>query len=285
MQEGYFRPEKLDDALQWLSEHKACVAAGCTDLFPATKAQKLPGPVLDLTGIDELRGIQQDATHWRFGATTTWTDMVRTDLPEAFNSLKRAALEVGSIQIQNSGTLAGNLCNASPAADGVPCWLTLDAEIELRSTGGTRRLPLHSFIVGPRKTKLSDDEIVSAILVPKSSAAGVSSFLKLGARKYLIISIAMVAARIVEKNGIVADAALSVGSCNAVAIRLTDLEAELEGRPFTPDAIHSISDEMIGSRLQPIDDLRSNAAYRKTAAVEMIRRCVGSLVNSEGVAA
>lgn len=285
MQLQYFRPDSLEPALNWLIESDARIAAGCTDLLPATTAPGLSGPVLDLTAISGLRGISQDDQNWRFGATTTWTDVVKAELPAAFDSLKLAAKEVGSIQIQNAGTLAGNLCNASPAADGVPCWLTMNAQVELQSREGTRHLPLGSFIKGPGKTDLKRGEIVSAILVPKSASLGRSSFLKLGARKYLIISIAMVAARIHEKDGLISQAAVSVGACNAVAQRLTDVENHLIGKPISEHTANQITDEMMVDVLHPIDDLRSDASYRLTAASELVRRCIGSIVAERTVSA
>jgi len=278
MQLQYFRPDNLDMAIDWLSENDASIAAGCTDLLAGTTAQKLPGPVLDLTAIEALRGIREEKECWHFGATTTWTDVIEADLPPAFDSLKLAAREVGSIQIQNAGTLAGNLCNASPAADGVPCLLTLNAEIELQSPKGKRHLPLQSFIIGPRKTALMNDEIVTAILVPKPASRGVSSFLKLGARKYLVISIAMVAVRIVEEGGLVSEAAISVGSCNAVATRLSEAEAFLSGKRLSHETIAHMPERMVTDVLQPIDDLRSDATYRRIAAGELVRRCIGALV-------
>ena len=182
---SYHRPTELADALEWLDENlpnNARVAAGCTDLFPATAQTRLDGPILDITAIDDLRGIQQRQDTWRFGATTTWSDIIKADLPPAFDGLKLAAKEVGSIQIQNSGTIGGNICNASPAADGSPCWLTLNASIELASKAGTREIPLADFMLGPRQTALTPGEIVSAINVRKENAAGSSHFLKLGAR-------------------------------------------------------------------------------------------------------
>ena len=117
---AYFQPETLTDALATLQRSPALVvAAGCTDLFPATDRQVLPGPVLDLTSVAGLRGITETPEGWCIGATTTWSDILAADLPPAFDMLKQAAAEVGSIQIQNAGTVAGNLCNASPAADWV----------------------------------------------------------------------------------------------------------------------------------------------------------------------
>ncbi len=181
------------------------------------------------------RHFGRSMAHIVIGARTTWTDVLRADLPPAFDALKQAAREVGSIQIQNCGTVAGNLCNASPAADGVPPLLTLDAEVELRSKRGTRLVSLGDFVLGNRQTALARDELVSAIRIPKAATAGTSAFLKLGARKYLVISIVMVAARLVaDAEGKVLSAAVAVGSCSAVAQRLKSLEHALVGLPFGP---------------------------------------------------
>jgi len=176
---GYHRPGNLDQALHLLDQGGLTVAAGCTDLYPLTTQKTLPGNVLDIMGLDELRGIGRSGGFWRIGATTTWTDIIHTALPPTFEGLKLAAKEVGSVQIQNVATIAGNLCTASPAADGVPCLLTLDAQIELRSLGGTRILPLSEFLTGPRKNALARNELVTAILIP-DRVAGQGYFLKLG---------------------------------------------------------------------------------------------------------
>jgi len=138
----YLRPDNLDDALAALAAGNLVRAAGCTDLLAATERKALPGDVLDLTGVDGLREISLKNDHVRIGGGTTWTDIIRADLPAAFDGLKLAAREVGSVQIQNRGTIAGNLCNASPAADGAPRLLTLDASVELSSTRGVRQLPI-----------------------------------------------------------------------------------------------------------------------------------------------
>ena len=107
------------------------ILAGGTDFYPALGAKPLRENVLDINGLAELRGIAETPAHIVIGARTTWTDIVRAPLPPAFDALKQAAREVGSVQIQNAGTVAGNICNASPAADGVPALLVLDAEVEL----------------------------------------------------------------------------------------------------------------------------------------------------------
>lgn len=270
----YYRPRTLEAALTHLAQGAPRIAAGCTDLFPATEHKVMPWPVLDISAIDELRGITQTTEGVRIGATTTWRDVIEADLPAAFDGLKLAAREVGARQIQARGTIAGNLCNTSPAADGVPPLLTLDAEVELRSQSGARRLPLAQFITGPRQTARSTDEIVTAIHVPATALAGEAGFLKLGARKYLVISIAMTAARVVLKDGIVQQAALAIGSCAPVATRLPEAEAALLGAPLEPARI---TDDMIASRLSPIDDMRADAGYRRGTALELLHRTLASL--------
>nr|MDQ2704067.1 FAD binding domain-containing protein [Pseudomonadota bacterium] len=185
----YAKPRILDEALALLGEARWRILAGGTDFYPALGNRPLCENVLDINGLDELRGVSETASHAVIGARTSWTELIRHPLPPAFDALKQAAKEVGSMQIQNMASVAGNLCNASPAADGVPALLVLDAEVELRSAVGTRTLALGDFILGNRKTALRPDEMVTAIHVPKTSTGGASAFEKLGARRYLVISI------------------------------------------------------------------------------------------------
>ena len=249
--------------------------AGCTDLFPATPGQTLRGPVLDLTAIAGLRGIARDGAGWRIGATTTWAEIARADLPPAFDGLRAAAREVGAVQIQNAGTLGGNLCNASPAADGVPPLLTLDAAVDLVSAAGVRRLPLGEFLTGPRRTALRPGEVLAAVLIPGTAGRGV--FVKLGARSSLVISIVMVAARLVVEGGRVTGAALSVGACSAVATRLPAQEAALIGARVA-EAAARIDAALIVPALSPLTDIRADADYRRGAAVTLLRRAVAGVV-------
>ncbi len=277
--QAYHRPATLQDALGALADGAARVAAGCTDLFPATGARELAGPVVDITGIEGLRGVTRASEGWRFGAATTWTDVIRADLPPAFDMLKEAAREVGSVQIQTAGTLIGNICNASPAADGVPCLLALEAEVEIGSVAGMRRVPLSGFITGVRQTILCPGEMVVAVHVPEAVARGRSRFLKLGARRYMVISIAMVAVRLSIERGVIIEAAVAVGACSAVAVRLARLEAALVGAR-AENAEERVEAGLVLPDLAPIDDIRADAAYRSTAAVELIRRAIGDLVRA-----
>jgi CO/xanthine dehydrogenase FAD-binding subunit len=266
----YLRPYGLSEALAALRRPHVVLAGG-TDFYPARVGRAIDEDVLDITAIASLRGISAGAQGWRLGATTTWSELLDTRLPQLFDGLKQAAREVGGRQIQNAGTLAGNLCNASPAADGVPPLLALDAEVELAGPAGARRLPLASFITGNRRTALAPGELMVAIHVRKPARQARSGFLKLGARRYLVISIAMAAATLEIDGGRIAAARIAVGACSAVAQRLPRLEAALLGAPVD-QRLGNLVDETQLAPLAPLDDVRGRAAYRRDAVVTLLRR-------------
>ena len=273
----YARPSQLGDALAILGAGGFSVLAGGTDFYPARVGMPVDVNVLDITRVKELRGISVDAGAVRIGATATWSDLLAAYLPPVFDGLKAAAREVGGVQIQNAGTVAGNLCNASPAADGVPPLLALDAEVELASASGARRMHLREFVLGNRVTARDPQELVVAVHVPAWAANARSSFLKLGHRKYLVISIAMVAACIaVDQDGRIARCGLAVGACSVAAKRLSMLETSLIGMRAA-DAAASVSAEHLAS-LTPIDDVRGTGAYRRDAALTLLQRAIAQAV-------
>ena len=282
----YRRPTTLDDALGALSAVPHRILAGGTDVYPADAAEVGWGgrgidhpdsaPILDVTGIAALSGIRRSPAGVEIGALVTWTAAIESDLPAWFDCVRLAAREVGGRQIQNRGTLAGNLCNASPAADGVPALLVLDARVRLQRLGGSREIPLGAFITGNRSTGLRVDELMTAIVIPSPRLAARSTFLKLGARRYLVISIAMVAACLTLEDDRIRDARVAVGACSEVAQRLTGLEARLEGSRAV-DAPDLVREEDFAA-LAPLDDVRSSAAYRRHGARVLVRRAIDSLV-------
>ncbi len=269
----YARPADFPEALRLLAEPDARVLAGGTDLFPAADAGPLKGRFIDVTVLPELRAIDVEDERVRIGAAVTWSDLANAPLPSAFDALKAAAREIGGVQIQNRATLAGNLCNASPAADGVPPLLILDAEVELSSIRGHRRLTLSKFITGNRLTALERGEVMSAILIPRPPPTSRSSFLKLGARCYLVISIVMVAVLLDVVDGRVQTARVAVGSCSAAARRLRDVERKLQDTPMGAGLGDRICAEDLAV-LSPIDDVRATADYRRDAALALVRRAV-----------
>ena len=273
----YFRPTELTEALEALGDGALEIVAGGTDYYPARVGPRPGEDVLDITALQALRGIEEDEAGFRIGALATWTDLARAALPPAFDGLKQAALQIGGPQIQNAGTVCGNLCNASPAADGTPNLLCLDASVEVTSRAGTRTVPLPEFLLGNRRTVLEPGELVTGLVVPKPDAGARGTFLKLGARRYLVISIVMVAAVIEPAaSGIVARAAVAVGACTAVAARLPALEAELRGRPLDGGLGDALAPGHLAA-LAPIDDIRGGADYRLDAAATLVRRALSQL--------
>lgn len=282
---GYVRPCSLEEALVCLGDGPRSILAGGTDLYPAAASREAWGgaslghpsapPVLDVSGLDELREIQARDDHYELGALVTWADVCESGLPSGFNVLRLAAREIGGKQIQNRGTVSGNLCNASPAADGVPALIALDASVRLASQRGIRELALEQFVLGNRKTALAPDEMMTAIVVPRPPEGARSTFLKLGARRYLVISIAMVAACIELADDHVRRARIVVGACSEVAVRLRALEARLSG-------VHRIgANELVVAEdfeaLRPQDDARAQAWYRKDSAQTLVRRALTAL--------
>jgi CO/xanthine dehydrogenase FAD-binding subunit len=274
----YARPADVAEAVRLLAAPDTHILAGGTDIFPAAGERSLRGRYVDVTALEGARAIDVRGDGVRIGGAVTWSDLARTELPPAFNALRAAAREIGGIQIQNRGTIAGNLCNASPAADGIPPLLILDPEVELVSTRGRRRLPLREFIVGNRRTVRDRDEIMTAIFVPRSAPHARSSFLKLGARRYLVISIAMVAVLLDIVDETVRDARIAVGACSAVAKRLPDAERRLAGAPAGPALASRISAEDLAA-LTPIGDMRATAEYRRDAALILVRRAIANCLS------
>jgi CO/xanthine dehydrogenase FAD-binding subunit len=270
----FLRPGTLFEALQALAHTPATILAGGTDLFPGFTGSQLKGPILDISAIGELKGIRESDDFFHIGARTTWSELLGAPLPSGFDGLRAAAREIGSIQIQNQATVAGNICNASPAADGVAALMALDAEVTLASRDETRTLPVSEFVLDNRKTARKPDEILTSIRVPRRSENAASSFLKLGARRYLVISIVMVAANLqFGSDRRISGAAVCVGSCSVKAVRLRDLENALIGLNIGSPLGQIVNSEHFAA-ISPIDDIRGTAEYRLEAAQTLVRRAL-----------
>ena len=274
----FLRPTTLEEAVHALAESRGTILSGGTDFFPALVDRPMTSPVIDISGVAEIKGIRSTEEHIHIGGRTTWSEIVAAPLPRGFAGLKAAALEIGGKQIQNLGTIAGNLCNASPAADGVPALLALDAEVTLASVAGTRSVPLGEFLVGNRRTMRRPEEILISIAIPRRLENCASAFLKLGSRRYLVISIVMVAANLItDLSGTITEALIAVGACSARAQRLSVLERALTGEIARPAIGQVVKPEHLASLL-PIDDVRATSAYRREAAQVLVRRALEACV-------
>ena len=277
---NYFQPNNLNSAFDALdNNNNLTIAAGCTDLFPTTNDISLNKNVLDITNIDSIKGFQFDDKYTKIGAATTWTDIINENLPSCYNMLKACAKEVGSIQIQNLGTIGGNICNASPAADSIPCLLSLDAKIELSSKNNKRIIPVDEFIYGARKTKLQTGELLTSIIVPRAKDKGFSSFKKIGARKYLVISISMVACYIYITDNKIKDIAISIGSCSEVAKRIFSIERQIIEKDINENFIDNVDYSQL-NEISPITDIRSTQTYRLKASHLLIKDVIKEAIDN-----
>lgn len=267
----------LETALNRLVEGETKVLSGGTDYYPGLNDSIPDKRMLNVRNIAGLDCLCCSDGYWRIGAAVTWSVLINADLPDCFSCLKQAGREVGSVQIQNAATLVGNICNASPAADGVPALLVLNAQVELSSVNGVRVVPLAEFIVGVRKTILSENELVTALLIPDTLENDYSDFVKLGSRTYLVISIVMCALRIrVNAEYTITDAAVAVGACSPVACRLPALEQALVGMSCESEALRDCVSAAHVQSLVPITDVRATAEYRTQAAQVLLQRQISS---------
>ena len=281
-------PENLEEALALLAQGGWRPIAGGTDFYPAHVNRPIREALLNLQELGPLRGITcvsrpEAKAVLRIGALSTWTDLRVTRWPAGLEALADAAAEIGGLQVQNRGTLGGNVCNASPAADSVPVLLALNARVELLSVRGRRQLGLADFILGNRRTARAPDELLVAIEIPLPSSRARSIFFKLGHRRFLVISVVMLAVMIdVDSAGRIEQSAIAVGACSEVAQRLHLLEESLLGcaSESAAERAAQLLHDNRAIMLQPlsaIDDVRGTASYRLDALGTLIPRALSAV--------
>jgi xanthine dehydrogenase small subunit len=255
------RPTSLGDALSMLREEDRMPIAGATDVYVALNFGTLvPRRFVDIWALDELRGITMRGDTLVFGALTTYTAMIRSPIvAERLPMLVAAARLVGGPQIQNRGTIAGNIANASPAGDSLPVLSAVDAVVVLASVDGERRVPVNDFFTGYRATVRRSDELIVAVEV--SRVDGAQWFRKVGTRAAQAISKIVVAAVRAPTPRI------AFGSMAATVVRVPKTEQALASGSSIDDAV-----AVLGAELAPIDDVRSTAVYRAQVAGNLLRR-------------
>lgn len=251
--------------------------AGGTDLLVALAGElgRPPDAIVDLWGVEELRGIGVDGTALRLGALTTYTEIRRSALcREHLPALVDAATTIGAAQIQNRGTLGGNIANASPAGDTLPVLLAADARFVLGSSRGEREVPAADFWTGYRTTALTSDELIVSILVPLVGNREMR-YRKVGTRRAQSISKVVVAVAWRTPPGQPGspwrDVRVALGSVAATPIRARATEALLEGAVPDPATADRAAETLAGE-LEPIDDVRSTATYRRVVAARILHR-------------
>jgi xanthine dehydrogenase small subunit len=254
-------PRSLDDALGMLRRHGPLVPlAGCTDVYVQLQFGTQPARrFLNLWGLDELRGIRSmDGGGLHLGALATYTELAQSELVrERLPMLVAASLEVGGVQIQNRGTIGGNIANGSPAGDALPVLAAADAVVVLRSLDGERRVPFSKLYTGYRATVIRPDELIVAVEVP--AVEGAQWFRKVGTRAAQAISkVVMAAVRAPHPK-------IALGSVAATVVRLPRTEDALAAGASIQEA-----QQVLQQEIKPIDDVRSTAAYRLRVAANLL---------------
>ena len=269
-------PRSLQDALTRLAGGAGWRPfAGGTDLMVLLEAGKLPeGRYLSLWNLAELRGIEDRPDAIALGALTTYTDVLRhATLQRDFPLLGRAARETGGVATQNRGTIGGNIANASPAADTPPALLAYEAELELVSVRGTRRVAYDRFHHGYKKMDLGADELIARIVLPKRPHAWTQYYRKVGTRRAQAISKVCLAAAVDRSANVVRDVRIGLGSVAPVPLRARQAEAALRGHTVDPGTI-AAAQQALARDISPIDDLRSTARYRLQVAQNLLEECL-----------
>jgi xanthine dehydrogenase small subunit len=262
-----YSPTTLNDAYAALAERGRGlkVIAGGTDLMVLMNAHLLDAAeFLDIWRVDELRGITDEGERLRIGALTTYTQLIASPLVgRHVPALVAASHTIGAIQIQNRGTLGGNVVNASPAGDSLPVLAAYDAELEIGSARGTRRVLFNEFYTGYRRTVLAPDELVIAVRLPKLKEGERDFFWKVGTRRAQAISKTVLVAKAQAANSMIQSISIGVGSVAPTVIRTPQTEALLTTAPLTPALIEQAR-QLIAQEVAPITDLRSTEHYRRT---------------------
>ena len=269
-------PRNLFEAYERLAAAPARPIAGGTDIMVSITGELGPAPerMLDLSRLDELRGISLEPGAILFGARATYTEIRRSTVcREHLPALVEAAATIGAAQIQNRGTLGGNIANASPAGDTLPVLLAADAVILVGGQRGEREIPAAEFFVDYRKTALAADELILQVRVPLVAGRALR-FRKVGTRRAQAIS-KVVMALAWRDLGAVGwkDVRVALGSVAATPIRARATEAVLEDAKPTPEVADRAAETLAGE-LQPIDDVRSTAEYRRMVAARVLHRLV-----------
>ena len=268
----------LPEALAWKSDHPdSRVLAGGTDLMVEMELGRVPGHVLDIWSVDEIRGIRERPDGLWIGALTTHRSLVESLLAESWApSLIEACRTVGAVQIQNRGTLGGNIANASPAGDTLPVLMALDAEVEVASADrGIRRIPMAYLFSGYRTLNIEPDELIVGVVLPEPHSEDRTYYRKVGTRLAQAISKVVMGARIRTRDGLVTEARVAFGSVGPTPVRCVAVEEALVGRPVDPQAAR-----LVAESIQPIDDIRSTATYRTRVATNILEGWLIDLVST-----
>lgn len=281
-----YRPLSLKEALELRAETGALPFAGGTDLMVRYRYESgaipdYPKPIMFVNHLDELRAIRRVDHGLSIGAAVTMTEVLESDEVPAI--LKEAVVTIAAPGLRNAATLAGNICNASPAGDSICALYALDAGVKLQSPKGERIFPIYQFITGPGKTELNEDEILTEIIVPKDRST-IHLFKKVGTRRANALTKLSLAGAARISGERIDEIRIAIGAVAPTVVRSTELEKRMEGRSISEVA--EAAEEILrdyNTLVQPIDDQRSTAEYRKRVAMNLVRHfLLGVVLQQQG---
>jgi carbon-monoxide dehydrogenase medium subunit len=285
---SYECPNSIEEAISILAGEKgeAKVLAGGTDLINMMKTKTIaPKTIVSMKNLTEHRGIDKQNGEIRIGAFCTLRDIAESELLDnTFQLLSRAAGQIGSLQIRSRGTIGGNICNASPAADTSAPLLVLDAKAEVQGSGGLRLVPLKDFFRGPGETALAYDEILTGIILPKPRGKGSGLYIKLGRRRAMDLATVGVAVYLTveSSNEIISDIRIAISSAAPRPFRAFDAESILKGQSPEKQLIEKAA-SMVSEASNPITDVRASKEYRKETVRVLTSRAIENTLSDLNV--
>ncbi len=268
-----YSPDSLHEALRILGEkgERVKVLAGGTDLIVQLRAGVVePREILNIYGLDELRYIEIEGGRLRIGALTTYMDIIQSGkVAKAAPILVEASKTVGSPQIQSKGTIGGNICNASPAADSLPPLYVLNANVVLQSLDGRREIPIERFYLGYKKMDMRPEELLVEVNMPVMEDDEDAVFLKHGLRLGDAISVVNAALLVKWSDDTVKDARIALGAVAPTVVRARDAEESLRGRRLDENVMWDAAEKTL-RHISPITDVRGTAEYRREIAVNLV---------------
>lgn len=279
---NYISPKNKEEALRILKEErvKACIVAGCSNVLPNIRDKNLTLKFLvDISDIEELRGINKKKGKICIGPLTTIAELINSELIlKESKVLIQAAEQFADPLVRNSATIGGNLVTASPAADMAVPLLTLDALVKIESVGQKREVKLRDFFLEPGKTVLQDDEMIVGIEFEQSDINKNGYFIKLGQRKAMAIAIASIAVNLEVKQNKIIQIRIAMGSVAPTPIKLTVTEEFLKDKVINDKLVEEAMDR-VREEVEPISDIRASAEYRRYVSGILFKRAFKKLTN------
>lgn len=276
----YVKPGSIGEALGLLEsrdEGRVRVFAGGTDVIPKLRGRMMNAPevLVDLKGVSELHFIAyEEGSGLRIGALATIFEVVRAPfVKEGFALLSQAANAIASTQVQNRGTIVGNICNAVPSADSAPALLCLGAKVVCVSKRGEREVDIEGFFRGPNKTILGMGEMVKEIRVPKMPEGSKGVYLKLSPRRKMDLAVVGVGLRVVRDDGVFKEVKIGLGAVAPTPMRARKAEGVLVGAKVSDQVIERAA-QVASEESRPIDDHRASAEYRRMMVEVLVRRAI-----------